>query len=126
MSDEVTKQGSITQTVSAGSKKDTVANKTGSQADPDVSKDYSLPPRRFQDTNYSKVGVTFGLTKSLGNFEFARIDVSAEDFCDPSKKKETWDELSKLASEYAFKAAADVDAYLTDKKSGKSKDKMGF
>lgn len=126
MSDgEVTVQGKVTETASVGTKREAEANKAGSQADPVVERHQDLPPRRFQDTNYSKVTVTFGLTLSLGNFEFARIDVSAEDFCAPEKKKETWDELAKIATEYVFDRATDVKKYITEKKDPK-KEKMGF
>jgi hypothetical protein len=115
MSDDQTiKTGSVTTTVSAGSKKDTQANVEGSQGNPHVEKD-NLPSKEFVGNNYSKVGLTFGITKSLGNFEFLRIDVVAEDFCEPSKKVEALDEINKLASDYAVRAVQQGLEYLKQK-----------
>lgn len=123
---EITKQGQVTVTASTGTKKDSEANKDGSQANPVLEKEYVLPPRRFQETNYSKVGLTIGLTKSLGNFEFLRVDVYAEDFCEPEKKTETWDALHDLAGEYCYRVATNIESYISEKKNGKNKEKLGF
>lgn len=124
--DEVTKQGQATVTMSRGTKKETEANTPGSQADPVMIKDFALPQRRFQETNYSKVGLTMGLTKSLGNFEFARMDVYVEDFCEVDKKRETLDAINRAATDYVVKAMIELDAYIKDKKSGAKDTKLGF
>lgn len=123
--DEVSKAGFVNVVASSGKKKDSEVNMPGSQADPYLNRDYSLPQRKFQETNYSKVGLTLGLTKSLGNFEFARIDVYAEDFCEPSKKQETWDGLNDLATKYVVKTVKELEDYIKDKKATAGKG-MGF
>lgn len=120
MSDETTtKQGSVTTTVSAGSKKDSTANVEGSQAHPNMQKDM-LPPREVPAV-HSKVGLTFGITKSLGNFEFLRIDVTAEDFCAPEKKVETLDAINVVISDYAVRALQQGMEYLKNKDIAKAK-----
>lgn len=120
MSEETTtKTGSVTTTVSAGSKKDTQANVEGSQANPATSKD--MLPTKELPVNHSKVGLTFGITKSLGNFEFLRVDVTAEDFCEPDKKVETLDALNRVTSEYAVRAVQEGMEYLKQKDINKGK-----
>ena len=112
--DQTIKTGSVSTTVSAGSKKDSAANIEGSQANP-ITEKSPLPSREFSGNNYSKVGLTFGITKSLGNFEFLRIDVVAEDFCAPDKKVETLDAINAVATEYAVKAVQQGLEYLKQK-----------
>jgi hypothetical protein len=60
----------------------------------------------------------------LGNFEFARIDITAEDFCSPTEKRKAWDALQKEAANYVVEVMTDFDAYLKDKKA--PKEKMGL
>lgn len=110
-------QGQVSVSVSSGTKKDSQANKENSSAVPLVTRT-PLEPKQFRDGQYSKVGVNFGLTMSLGNFEFAKIDVSCEDFCAPDEKKETWQALSKEATNYLFSAAKNVKSYLNEKRDG--------
>ena len=120
MADEtVEKQGSVTATMSAGTKKDSTANVEGSQAHPQMQKDM-LPPREVPAL-YSKVGLTFGITKSLGNFEFLRVDVTAEDFCAPDKKQETLDALNVVTSDYAVRSIQQGMEYLKNKEISKGK-----
>lgn len=125
MTEEVNVQGKVIVTTSQGTKKEAEANVAGSNADPVVQIERDLPVRRFGEADYSKVGLTFGLTKSLGNFEFARIDVSIEDFCAVDKKVETLDQIKKLTSEYVYKEAQAIDAYKAEKANPK-KEKLGI
>lgn len=125
MTEEVNVQGKVIVTTSQGTKKEAEANVAGSQADPVVQNERDLPVRRFGEADYSKVGLTFGLTKSLGNFEFARIDVTIEDFCAVDKKVEALDQIKKLASEYVYKEAQAIDAYKAEKAAPK-KEKLGI
>lgn len=118
--EETLAQGKVIVTASAGTKKDGEANKPGSPGDPKVEREVPLPQRRFPNGEFSKVGLTFGLTKSLGNFEFARIDVYVEDFCAPDKKVETLDEINKIASDYTFRISKDIEQYVADKKAAKA------
>lgn len=87
------KNGKITETVSVGTK-ESVGE--GSQSNPNLKKEM-LPPKDVED-RYSKVILSYGMTKSIGDFEFIRIDVGAEEFCDRDKKQETWDALHKEVS----------------------------
>jgi hypothetical protein len=57
-----------------------------------------LPPRPVQPFP-SKVTFSMGYTKSFGNYEFLRVDVSAEDYCDPENKKQTWEHLETVTTE---------------------------
>lgn len=47
------------------------------------------PPREGS----SKVSCSIGVTKSTAPYEFVRIDVSCEDFCEPEDRKALWNEL---------------------------------
>lgn len=59
----------------------------------------------------SEVAISFGLTKSLGNFEFFRCDVYAKDFCAIDQKQKTWDLLEKEVSERLEKVLNNMDKY---------------
>lgn len=69
-----------------------------------------LKPKMVKE-NYSEVSLSFGLTKSLGNFEFMRVDVFAKDFCASDKKQECWDLLDKEILERLEKVLANVEKY---------------
>ena len=77
---KATKMGKTVVTTSVGDSGADFANLPGSKADPDV-ETHPREPREFGEHDYSKVTVTLGITKSLSDFEFARVSVSIEDFC---------------------------------------------
>lgn len=110
----VTKRGRASTMVSAGSKYDAAENKPGSQGDPEVERE--IREEREVPVVYSKVAVTLGMTRSLGNFEFARVDVTIEDFCAPDQKKETFEALHKDATAMVGGVVKDIDAYLKKKR----------
>lgn len=83
-----TKTGKTVATASAGTSTDTAMNAPGFQANPDVDTQMRAP-RDFPAGQYSKVCLSLGLTKNLGDFEFARIDVGIEEFCDPTLEART-------------------------------------
>jgi hypothetical protein len=70
-----------------------------------------LPNREL--INPSKVTLAFGVTKSVGNFEFVRFDVGAEDFCETRKKQETWDNLEAEVSKRMEKLISNIKQYET-------------
>lgn len=81
-------------THSAGTKQEGDANVQGSSSDPEV-KTYMREPQEFLPKSYSKVTISLGMTKSLGDFEFARVDVEIEEYCDatPEARKECFTKI---------------------------------
>lgn len=69
---------------SVGTAKDVADSVDGSKSRPDLSQQ----PRQGKvfDGAYSKVYVKVGMTKALGEFQFARIDVGIEEFCEANPK----------------------------------------
>lgn len=110
----VRKRGKATIRASAGSAADAAADKVGSQSDPEVEE--LLREERELPALHSKVGLTLGMTRSLGNFEFARVDVYVEDFCETDKKKATFEALHKEATAMVGGVVKDIDAYLKKKR----------
>jgi len=44
-------------------------------------------------SNASKVTFSLTVTKNLGNYESLKFSIGADEYCDPSKKNETWNKL---------------------------------
>jgi len=109
------KRGKAVTVASAGSKLDAAQEKSATHKDPEIKTEYPLPERTFESA-YSKVGVSLGMTRSLGNYEFARVDVYVEDFCEPDKKLETFNELHKQATSMVGVVVKDVDKFLEGKR----------
>jgi len=63
----------------------------------------------------SKVRLGYGVTKSLGNFEFIRIDVSAEDYCFQNEKQKAWEELDVIVSERIQKCISEYERFRSSK-----------
>jgi hypothetical protein len=63
---------------------------------------------QVNQSNTSQISVSLGLTKSLGNYEFARVDVTVTEPCSPESKDEKFAELYKIASGYVAKVNADI------------------
>lgn len=81
-----------------------------SQENPVIVKD-KLPATQVKSNNYSEVALSYGLTKSLGNFEFIRCDVWVKDFCDQDKKQECWDNLNKEVTVRLEKVLQDIEKF---------------
>jgi hypothetical protein len=64
---------------------------------------------------WSKVRLGYGLTKSIGDFEFVRIDVSAEDYCPRDMKQQAWDALDVMVSERIKKCLAEYEQFRSSK-----------
>lgn len=60
----------------------------------------------------SRVAVSLGLTKSLGGYEFARMDVTLEDYCDPTKaaREARFEELKAEGKAMISSLVARIDA----------------
>ena len=110
------KNGKITETVSVGTR-ESVGE--GSQENPNLKKEM-LPPKDVPE-KYSKVILSYGMTKSIGDFEFIRIDIGAEDFCARDKKQETWDELHKEVSLRIEKILKDTESIRNEASISKPK-----
>ena len=107
---KVKKQGKVVGTISAGSKND---EGEGSPSEPHTVETLREPVEVPQ--RYSKVMLSFGITKSLVNFEFARIDVGAEDFCAPEDKDEAWTNLSLSVGACLEKLIGEIDTFRAAK-----------
>lgn len=113
-------QGRVVAIASTGSKKQAEADEPGTQSDPAIIEDRPTPQRAFPEGKYSKVGVTLGVTKSLGNYEFARADVTVEDFCEQDKKEETLKAVNKIAEAHLRGITTNIDKYVAEKKKPKT------
>lgn len=91
-------QAVMTTTKSVGSKDDSVRSRPGSASFPDVSKEIVGGLKEFFEGCYSKMTVAKGMTVSVGNYEFARIDVALEDFCTPDQRDAKYKEVSDFVS----------------------------
>lgn len=123
------KHGSLTITQSVGNM-DSVGE--GSPMNAEVTKE-NLPPKKTRgrpkgvknanptvhtsalEKPWSKVRLGYGVTKSIGNFEFVRIDVSAEDYCLSDEKQKTWDELDTVVSERIQKCISEYERFRASK-----------
>jgi hypothetical protein len=104
--------GEVTTSVSVGTANQTEGE--GSPSEPEITKE-TLPLREVPLNHYSKVRLTYGITKSIGNYEFVRADVSAEDFCHPDQKQECWDNLDKEVSLRISKVMDNVEKFRNTK-----------
>jgi|GEM_PF-4149766 len=61
--------------------------------------------------NPSKVSVSMGLTRSLGEMEFARFEVRLEDYCEPTRelRRQRYDELQAEARAMVGELSRGVD-----------------
>lgn len=107
-----TVSGEITTTVSVGAS--SVTTGEGSPSEPDISKE-KLPVRELPSHAYSKVGLNYGITRSIGNYEFIRIDVNAEDYCLPDEKQNCWDILDTEVSVRISKILEHVEKFRNTK-----------
>ena len=73
-------------------------------------------PEKLLGPHASRMGVNYGLTKNLQNFESARVDVYVEDYCEPDKKKEKIAELSKISWDYVHKASGHIAEFVEKKR----------
>lgn len=66
----------------------------------------------------ARVSVSLGLTRNLGNFEFARMDVKLEDYCDPTPEARAarFSELKSEAKTMLQSLTARVDASLSGRR----------
>ena len=113
-------QGRVVAIASTGSKRQSESNEPGTQSDPAVIEDRPMPQRQLPENKYSKVGIVLGVTKSLGNYEFARADVTVEDYCEPDKKEETLKSVNKIAESYLRGITTNIDKYVAEKKKPKT------
>jgi hypothetical protein len=133
--DEMMVSGSVTVTQSVGNRQSVGE---GSPQQADVTKE-KLPAKIIQEPKkrgrpkgskndsakaevhtrapeaWSKVRLGYGVTKSIGDFEFVRIDVSAEDYCPPRLKQQTWDELDVVVSERIKKCLSEFEQFRSSK-----------
>lgn len=86
----------LTTTISVGSKKHTGP---GTDSQPETTKK-KTNHRDVEVDNIARVAGTWGITKSLGNYEFARMDVQIEHYCDKGKEAEKIVELEQIACDY--------------------------
>lgn len=99
-----TKIGTTVISESVGSAQDVAMDLPGSKSNPEVY-DKARKPRRFENGDYSKVYVKLGMTRALGEFEFARIDVAIEEFCEPTPeaRKDTFQEITQEVKQHMSK-----------------------
>ena len=65
-----------------------------------VAKELMQEPRPpVEGERLAKVGVNLGITKSVGNYEFIKVDCYFEDYCESDKKQELFDRLLCEAKE---------------------------
>lgn len=87
--------GKMTTSESVGTAKDIEDNVEGSKACPEVTE----APRQSRQlpARHSKVMVKLGLTKALGNFQFARVDIGIEEFSDatPEARAQTFQAITQ-------------------------------
>jgi plasmid maintenance system antidote protein VapI len=103
------KSGEATTTVSIGQASTTGE---GSPEKPVVIKEV-LPPKEFTHARNAEVSLSYGITKSLGNFEFIRVDVWVKDFCESERKQECWDKLETEALKRLEKVLTNIDKVKT-------------
>jgi hypothetical protein len=109
--------GQITTSISVGNSH---SIGDGSKNEPEVIKE-RMPLREIPRDNYSKVRLTYGVTKSIGNYEFIRVDVSAEDFCHPEDKQAAYDNLDKEIDIRMQRILANVERFRNGKEIKSSK-----
>jgi len=69
------------------------------------------PRRRFEGEFPSKVGVNLGVTKTIGNYEFIKVDCTFDDYCYPEDRAEMFDSLLSEACERIASVVENVDKY---------------
>jgi len=106
----VVKTGKVLTSISVGTAKEVGE---GTQEQPILVKE--LLASSHVTPCYSEVSMSYGATKSLGNFEFIRCDVWAKDFCEFDKKQECWDNLEKEISTRMEKVLNDVTKFIGEK-----------
>lgn len=111
---KVTKQGERTVTASIGTKKDTEKKKHGTESSPLILRE-KLTAKEFAEGNYSEVGISFGLTLNMGNYESVRFDIHQKDFCKPEDRAEMRRLLCAEVTNYTYKSAVDIKNWLRSK-----------
>jgi len=94
----------VTTTLSVGSKKHTGP---GTESQPEVTKT-KTNHREVCTESMARVAGTWGITKSLGNYEFARVDVQIEHYCEKGKETQKIIELEQIACDYLSVMVMDV------------------
>lgn len=99
---------------SVGNKDEARDGKPGSESHPVVDVEHG-PDREVDLRDHCLVGVSFGLTRSMGNYEFARIDVRVEDWCPRSEKDAKYEELRSFCSTKVNMVSAQITGYVNAK-----------
>lgn len=86
------------------------------KGDPTIGRDL-LPPRTLPP-GASKVRISLGMTKNLGNFEYARMDVAIEDICEatPEARTACFDGIKGEARAMLSSLIARVDASIAGRR----------